>query len=81
MKYCKNYLKTPSPVMKTSINNLGLKAVRHKLHESTRKLTEIHLPILLLHPKKNISCKQTMNTNVKIDVKLTLWWQPGYKGL
>lgn len=73
MKYCRNYLKAPSPVMKISINNLGLKVVSHKLHESTRKLTEIHLPVLLLHPKKNISCKQAMNTNVKIDVKLTRW--------
>lgn len=45
----------------------------------TYEVNRTYLQALFLQQKKNISCKKATNTNVKLDVKLTMWWQLGYK--
>lgn len=45
----------------------------------TYDVNKTYSQALFLQQKKNISCKKATNTNVKLGVKLTMWWQLGYK--
>lgn len=76
----KSYFKALNPIMMLSINHYGLKVVSHNTKVlETYEVNKTYLQALFLQQKKNISCKKATNTNVKLDVKLTMWWQLGYK--